>query len=52
MATAPWNLPIAGGDPSKVLTEPAPADSPIIVIWVGSPPKDAMFLIVYSKALI
>jgi len=36
MAHAPANLPIAFGDPKRVLTEPAPAEPPLIVIWLGS----------------
>jgi hypothetical protein len=47
MLIAPWNLSFAGGDPSKVLTEPAPADSPLMVIFFGSPPNEAMFFIVH-----
>jgi len=47
MAIAPWNFPFAGGEPRRVLTEPAPADSPVMVIFDGSPPKDAMFLTVH-----
>jgi hypothetical protein len=52
MATAPEYLPIAGGEPRRTLTDPAPADSPMIVILFGSPPKDAMFLIVHCLLLV
>jgi hypothetical protein len=51
MAIEPLNLPMAFGEPKSVRTEPAPADSPLMVTLFGSPPKLAMFLRTHYIAL-
>ena len=40
---ARWNIPFATGEPTRPPTMAAPADSPKIVTFPGSPPKAAMF---------
>ena len=40
---ARWNSPFASGDPTRPAASAAPADSPKMVTFAGSPPKAAMF---------
>ena len=47
MATVPWNFPIAYGEPKSTRTDPAPADSPMIVTRFASTPKVAIVFAVH-----
>ncbi len=47
---APSNRPLASGEAHSWLTAMPPADSPKIVILLGSPPKAAMLFLIHPKA--
>jgi hypothetical protein len=49
---AAWNSPFAAGVPSSVPTLMAPADSPKIVTFPGSPPKHSMWSRTHSSTAI
>lgn len=51
-ATARRKSPAARGMASRAATEPAPADSPKIVTWSGSPPNAAMLSCTQASAAI